>query len=176
MARSGSFPVQFRANGVARGKMRNEVHVDWPGMKQSWDFATAEAPILGGEDTAPPPLAFLAVALVGCAMTNIRMMARHHDVDLKGLSVDMAADWRRNVPEGGTHVAGTDGFTLEIEIDSPAPPEAVQALVAAARAGCFVEHSLSQAVPVTARLRQGDADWLTLPDPVYDGFTIGKDG
>lgn len=168
MARSGSFPIQLRANGVARGKMRNEVRGDWPGMKQSWDFATDEAPILGGEDTAPPPLAYLAVALVGCAMTNIRMMARHHDVDLHGLSVEMVADWRRNVPTAGTHVAGTDGFTLDIEIDSPAPPEAVMALVCAARAGCFVEHSLSQAVPVTGRLRHGNMEWITVPRPAYD--------
>lgn len=168
MGQGHSFPIRFLASGVARGKMRNEVHVDWPGMKQSWDFATDEAPILGGEDTAPPPLAYLAVALVGCAMTNIRMMARHFDVTLSALSVDLVADWRRTVPERGIHIAGTDGFALEIEIDSPSPPDAVRRLVQAARAGCFVEHSLSSAVPVTGRLRHGCGDWIILPDPEYD--------
>lgn len=165
MARAGSYPIKFLARGIATGKMRNEVRVDWPGMKQSWDFATDEAPILGGEDTAPPPLAYLAVALVGCAMTNIRMMAQQFDVELRALSVGLNADWRREVPVTGPHLAGTDGFALEIEIDSPASPEAVMALVRAARAGCFVEHSLAQAVPVAARLKQGDSDWIAVPDP-----------
>lgn len=175
MARAGSYPIQFRASGVACRKMRNEVRVDWPGMKQSWDFATDEPPMLGGEDTAPPPLAFLAVALVGCAMTNIRMMARHFKVEITSLSVELDADWRRDVPESGPHVAKTDGFTLRIAIESPATAEAVKAVVRAARSGCFVEHSLSQRAPVTGQLKHGMGDWEAIPDPDF-AFETAIDG
>jgi uncharacterized OsmC-like protein len=165
MARTGSFPVHFHASGTATGKMRNDVRVDWPAMKQSWDFATDEAPILGGEDTAPPPLAYLAVALIGCAMTNIRMMAPLFNVELRALSVSLDANWRRDVPQQGPHIAQTDGFALEIEVDSPASSDEVIALIGAARSGCFVEHSLSQAVPVVGKLKHGDSDWIAVPGP-----------
>lgn len=165
MSDTRSHPIRFTARAVATGRMRNEIRVDWPAMGQSWEFATDEAPALGGEDTAPPPLAFLAVALVGCAMTNIRMMARRFGVEIRDLRVGLAADWRREVAPGQPHTAATDGFALEIALDSPAPAEAVRALVQAARAGCFVEHSLGNAVPVSARLRHGSGDWIALPGP-----------
>jgi uncharacterized OsmC-like protein len=164
MARAGRYPLVFEATGTATGKMRNEIHIAWPGMDQRWDMATDEAPNLGGEDTAPPPLAFFMTALVGCAMTQVRMMARQMKVQVDGLTVRARAEWVRDVPERGVHVADTEGYAMEFEIDSPSDPEAVQALVLAAQRGCFVEHSLANPSRITHRLKHGATDWIAVDD------------
>lgn len=160
MARAGRYPLIFEATGTATGKMRNDIHIAWPGMSQSWDMATDEAPNLGGEDTAPPPLAFFMAALVGCAMTQVRMMARQLKVQVDGLTVTARAEWVRDVPEQGVHVADTEGYALDIQIDSPSDPQAVLELVRAAQHGCFVEHSLANPSRINHRLKHGASDWI----------------
>ena len=162
MARAGTYPLTFHASADAVGKMRNEVAVTWPAMKQSWDFATDEAPILGGEDTAPPPLALFLAALAGCARTNIRMMARQKGVTIDALHVDVRAEWAREVPETGTHRALTRGFDLDIRIDTAAPTAAVIDLIEAAQIGCFVEHSLAVPVTLRHRVQHGTSDWIAV--------------
>lgn len=162
MARQGSYPLVFEAQAVAVGKMRNEVHVDWRAMKQSWDMATDEAPNLGGEDTAPPPLAYFITALAGCAMTNIRMMARQKGITIATLHVDVRAEWTREVPEVGTHHADTKGFDLDIRIQSDATTEALVDLMLASQMGCFVEHSLGVVARLNHRLQHGDKDWIAV--------------
>ncbi len=162
MAKAGSYPIVFQAHAEAVRKMRNEIAVEWPDMKQSWALATDEAPNLGGEDTAPPPLALFIAALAGCAMTNIRMMARQKGVAITALHVDVRAEWAREVPETGTHRAATKGFDLDIKLDSPAPTAAVVALLEAAQIGCFVEHSLGVVARLNHRLQHGDGDWIAV--------------
>ncbi len=162
MARQGSYPLVFEARAQAVGKMRNEIAVDWRAMNQSWEFATDEAPNLGGEDTAPPPLAFFITALAGCAMTNIRMMARQKGIKIDALNVDVRAEWTREVPEVGTHRADTRGFDLDIRIESAAPTEALVDLMLASQIGCFVEHSLGVVARLNHRLQHGGADWIAV--------------
>ena len=70
------FDVIFEGKGVASGKMRNDISVQWPAMKERFDLATDEGPFHGGDGTAPPPLALFTAALTGCIMTQIRAMTR----------------------------------------------------------------------------------------------------
>lgn len=151
--------VAFEAEAVSSGRMRNDVTVSWPQMKETYDFATDEGPALGGDGTAPPPLAFFLTALVGCLMTNIRMMARAHKVEIDEVRVSGRATWLRRVRGAGPHVADTEGFHMDVEIDTEADDDAVAELIAAARAGCFVEHSLINPARITHRLRR-DRGWI----------------
>lgn len=160
MARAGRYPLVFEATGTATGRMRNEINVVWAASGRSWDMATDEPPDLGGEDTAPPPLTFFMAALVGCTMTQIRLMARQMKIPVTALTVRARAEWARDVPATGPHTAETVGYALDIDIDSPATPEAVRALAEAARKGCFVEHSLANPSVIRHRLRHGGRDWL----------------
>lgn len=165
MARAGRYPLVFEATGTATGKMRNEIHVVWTASGRSWDMATDEPPDLGGEDTAPPPLSFFMTALVGCTMTQVRMMARQMKIPVTALTVKARAEWVRDVPEAGPHTADTVGYAIDIDIDSPAAPEALRALAEAARRGCFVEHSLANPSAIRHRLRHAGADWIETGAP-----------
>ena len=50
------FEVIFEGVGQSSGKMRNDISVEWPMMKERFELATDEGPFHGGDGTAPPPL------------------------------------------------------------------------------------------------------------------------
>jgi uncharacterized OsmC-like protein len=133
--------------------MRNEISVLWKDIGETYEFATDENGDLGGESTAPPPLSLIVAGLAGCLMTNIRLFARKKRVDLRGLKVTVEARWIREVTGTEPHVANTDGFSLDVEMDCPQGTEAQIELLRAASKGCFVEHSLINPVALSHRLK-----------------------
>ena len=50
-----TFDVIFEGVGRSSGKMRNDISVEWPMMKERFELATDEGPFHGGDSTAPPP-------------------------------------------------------------------------------------------------------------------------
>ncbi len=58
--------------------------------------------------------------------------------------------WREGSALASTLRAGCDGFELDLELESSAPPAEVARLVALARSACYVEQTLTAAVPVRA--------------------------
>jgi len=50
-----TFDVIFEGTGRATGKMRNDISVNWPMMKESFELATDEGPFHGGMSYDPDP-------------------------------------------------------------------------------------------------------------------------
>lgn len=146
----------FEGVGTSSGKMRNDIVVDWPAQKERFTLATDEGPFHGGDGTAPPPLALFTAALVGCLMTQIRAFARRLKVDMRGVTVKARLHWSCEQEGAAPYVSAPVGFDLDVEIDSDATPEALLALLDAAKKGCFIEQSLATGVTVGHRLKVGD--------------------
>ena len=152
------FDVIFKGTGRASGKMRNDISVEWPMMKESFELATDEGPFHGGDGTAPPPLALFTAALTGCLMTQLRAFARRMKIELNGVEVNAHLHWEGTQEGNAPYVTGAVGFDLDIDLDTDASPEDQHALLQAAKKGCFIEQSLAQGVNVGHRLKIGD-DW-----------------
>lgn len=146
----------FEGVGTSSGKMRNDIVVDWSAQKERFTLATDEGPFHGGDGTAPPPLALFTAALVGCLMTQIRAFARRLKVDMRGVTVKARLHWSCEQEGAAPYVSAPVGFDLDVEIDSDATPEALLALLDAAKKGCFIEQSLATGVTVGHRLKVGD--------------------
>ena len=146
----------FEGVGTSSGKMRNDIVVDWPAQKERFTLATDEGPFHGGDGTAPPPLALFTAALVGCLMTQIRAFAKRLKVDMRGVTVKARLHWSCEQEGAAPYVSAPVGFDLDVEIDSDATPEALLALLDAAKKGCFIEQSLATGVTVGHRLKVGD--------------------
>ncbi len=126
----------------AVGRMRNEMDVRMvQPMQERFDMATDEGAFHGGEATAPPPLAHFGTALTGCIMTQIRAFARRMGVTLTGLEVEARIewDWAR---KDRVYETAPRSFAIDVAIQSDDPPEAVEALIRAAKKGCFFEQTL----------------------------------
>lgn len=145
---SDTFDVQFSFRGEAVGKMRNEVRVvsTAPSSGGTYDIATDEGPLHGGDASAPTPLHYFTAALAGCLMTQVRAFAKRFDVQLDGLVVEGRTAWLGHRTAPAPYWTEPVRFDLEVQVDSPASTEEVVALVEAAKKGCFIEQTLARGV------------------------------
>lgn len=153
-----TFDVIFEGKGVATGKMRNDISVEWPMMKEKFELATDEGPFHGGDGTAPPPLALFTAALTGCLMTQIRAFAKRLDVETRGVEVNARLHWRGEQIGNDPYVTAPVSFSLDVDIDSDASEADLRELLDAAKKGCFLEQSLAKGVIVGHRLKL-DNEW-----------------
>ena len=155
--------VVFRCRGTAEGKMRNALAVEMEKpWAESYTLATDEGKYLGGEGTAPPPLALFVASLVGCVMTQIRSGAKRMAFPLKDLTVEAVVEWEARQTGNDPYEAMPKGFRLDIDVDSDAPFAEVKELLAAARKSCFIEQTLVRKNTVRHRLRGEDGGWIDL--------------
>lgn len=148
-----TFDVIFEGKGVATGKMRNDISVEWPMMKESFELATDEGPFHGGDGTAPPPLALFTAALTGCLMTQIRAFAKRLKTPVGTVAVNARLHWKGEQIGNDPYVTAPVSFTLDVDLDSAATAEQQRELLAAATKGCFIEQSLAEGVVVGHRLK-----------------------
>lgn len=153
-----TFDVIFEGTGVATGKMRNDISVAWPMMKESFDLATDEGPFHGGDGTAPPPLALFTAALTGCLMTQIRAFSKRLKIDIRGVEVKARLHWKGEQIDNDPYVTDPVSFDLDVDIDSDATAQELHQLLDAAKKGCFIEQSLAKGVIVGHRLKI-DNEW-----------------
>ena len=158
MSGKKSFEVIFTGTGRASGKMRNDIAVEWPTMKERFELATDEGPFHGGDGTAPPPLALFTAALTGCLMTQLRAFAKRLKVEVGTVEVTARLHWAGEQDGTDPYVTGPVAFDLDVDLDSDASEADQRRLLDAAKKGCFIEQTLSEGIEVGHRLRLS-GDW-----------------
>jgi uncharacterized OsmC-like protein len=153
-----TFEVIFEGVGRSSGKMRNDISVTWPMMKESFELATDEGPFHGGDGTAPPPLALFTAALTGCLMTQIRAFSKRLDVPIGAVEVRAKLHWEGEQEGNDPYVTNPVGFSLDVNLGSDASASDQHRLLSAAKKGCFIEQTLAKGLIVDHRLKIGD-DW-----------------
>lgn len=117
-----------------------------------------EPPMLGGADRGPTPVEYLLAALGGCLSVVITSLAPTHNVTLEDLTVhvegDMDLDGFRELKPVRP---GFQAIRVTVEVASPAPAEAIAALVEHAERVCPVKDTLS-GVPVECILAAPTAE------------------
>ena len=158
-AGSRHFDIIFEGTARSSGKMRSDIDVEFITTGEKFKVATDEGKTHGGANTAPPPLALFTGALTSCLMTQIRAFAVRLKIPVDNVTIHGRLHWRGEQVGDEPYVSSPVGFSLDVEIDSDATPEALKSLLAAAKKGCFVEATLGQVNEVRHRLRIGD-EWV----------------
>ena len=136
--------------------MRNELSVDMVRpFHEHFDLASDEGSFHGGDATAPPPLALFVAGPTGCLMTQLRAFAKRLGTPLDDLTVETRVVWNW-AKAGRVYETGPKAFEIDLLIDSPAPHAEIEALVGAAKKGCFLEQTLGQANTIRHRLKTPD--------------------
>lgn len=156
-----SFDVIFEGVGRSSGKMRNDISVSFPMMNETFELATDEGAFHGGDGTAPPPLALFTAALTGCLMTQIRAFAKRLNLPIRDVQVRARLHWAGEQKGDAPYETAPVAFDLDVDIDSNAKPEDLEALLNAAKKGCFIEQTLAKGVTIGHRLKIGE-DWRTV--------------
>lgn len=152
------FDVIFEGVGRSSGKMRNDISVEWPMMKESFELATDEGPFHGGDGTAPPPLALFTAALTGCLMTQIRAFSKRLKIPIDSVEVRARLHWEGEQEGDEPYQTGPVGFDLDVDIQSDADAADLHRLLEAAKKGCFIETTLARGLQVGHRLKVGE-EW-----------------
>ena len=115
------------------------------------------AETMGGNDDAPAPGFFARAGLAGCIAIGIKMTALREDVPVTDVTVRLAQDWDgRGVLGMPGAAAAAEATRLEIDLESAAPPDVLDALVEAALACDPWFLSFRDAQPVTVAVRVAD--------------------
>ena len=156
------FEIVMNSKASSSGKMRCDVSVDLEGIPEgSYELATDEGSYLGGDGTAPPPLALFAAALSGCLMTQIRSFGRNLKIPVDAVRMNTVCRWQGTLSEDRTYSGLPVGFHLDIEVDSSAPLEDITRLINTAKQGCFIEQTLAVPNTITHRLKVDDG-WISI--------------
>lgn len=150
----------FDFTGQNQARYRNDITVDMnadamPGVER-FEMATDEGAWMGGDDTAPPPLAHFVTGLAGCLMTQLRLMAKRLDIELGAISVNGRVTWQADSQPDGTYIGGPGGVQLDVELDTPVGADEQRRLLDVATRACFVEQTILNGDVIKHTLVVGD--------------------
>ena len=123
------------------------------GTARGFTIYSDEPAQIGGTETYPPPMAYIALGISFCLVTQIVRYATMMKIAVR--SAHCTTDLHYSI--GGSVLAGTvhttwHGVRTRLELDSDETPERITALVRNAKGGCTAENLVIQAVPLQSEI------------------------
>ncbi|KIT15418.1 OsmC family protein [Jannaschia aquimarina] len=148
------FEVVLTAEATTRQKKQGEVQVNIPGFSPVRLYCDEQTPV--GDDTAPPPLAFMCAGIGFCLMTHLTDIYTARGIAVKGLRLEQRVKFRTNLATMRELGHSTDGAMEHIEthvlIDSDEPQERIRDLMEEAENACMAHFALRNPIPWSSRL------------------------
>lgn len=123
-----------------------------------------EGSSIGGSDTAPAPLSYLAAGIAFCLLTHLKGYADMEKLRVSSIRVEQRMKFQSRIP-GMTVAAGAgkrmEGLSKGVEtfvlIQTDEPPEVIALMVEAAEKACMAAQTVINAVPTsTTVISNGD--------------------
>ena len=108
-----------------------------------------EGPMIGGDDAYPPPIAYMALGLGFCLLTQVGRYASMKKVDYQRAECDVELDLgvSGSVLRGDVQAA-CHGARTVLRVESDADPAAILEVVTLAKRGCFGEAMIREPVTI----------------------------
>ena len=137
--------TDFLSNGVSAAP-----------QSRSFKLTVDEPGVLGGGDSAPNPVEYLAAGLCGCITAGIATNAELFGIALDRLEVDVDIDFDvigllavdRSVPTGATGI----NYTVRLKGKDGVTPEQLEKCKAVIDNKSPVRNTLAGAIPITTRV------------------------
>lgn len=151
-------PLQFEINLTAQAHDRQKksglVQVNIPGFSPLKLYCDEQTPV--GDDTAPPPLAYMCAGIAFCLMTHLTDIYTARKIKVKSMNIEQKVRFQTNLSNMRDLGHTTEGETLGIEthvlIDSDEPQELIMELMDEAENACMAHHALRNPIPWSSRL------------------------
>ncbi len=148
------FEVTLTAEAHDRQKKSGTVQVNIPGFSAVTLYCDEQVPI--GDDTAPPPLAFMCAGIGFCLMTHLTDIYTARNIKIKSMKLEQKVGFETNLSNMRQLGHTTEGKTMHIEthviIDSDEPEERIAELMDEAENACMAHHALRNPIPWSSRL------------------------
>ena len=148
------FEVVLTAEATERQKKTGVVQVNIPGFSSVKLYCDEQTPI--GDDTAPPPLAFMCAGIGFCLMTHLTDIYTARKINIKSMKIEQKVGFETNLSNmrdlGHTTTGKMQGIETHVLIDSDEPEERIRDLMEEAENACMAHFALRNPIPWRSRL------------------------
>ncbi|MEO1640479.1 MAG: OsmC family protein [Pseudomonadota bacterium] len=148
-----SFEVVMTAEATEKQRKTGKVQVNIPGFSPVRFYCDEDIPV--GDDTAPPPLAFMCAGIGFCLMTHLTDIYTARKISIKSMRLEQRVGFTTNLSNMRQLGHTTDGRTEHIEthvlIESDEPAEKIAALMEEAENACMAHFALRNPIPWSSR-------------------------
>jgi uncharacterized OsmC-like protein len=143
------FEIVMTAEASARQKKTGTVQVNIPGFSPVRLYCDEQVPI--GDDSAPPPLAYMCAGIGFCLMTHLTDIYTARKIEIRSLRLEQKVKFCTNLSTMRDLGHTTEGTTEHIEthvlIDSDEPEERIRDLMTEAEGACMAHFALRNPIP-----------------------------
>ncbi len=157
-----SFEVVLTAEATEKQRKTGQVQVNIPGFSPVRFYCDEDIPV--GDDTAPPPLAYMCAGIGFCLMTHLTDIYTARKIEIKSMRLEQRVGFTTNLSNMRQLGHTTDGRTEHIEthvlIESDEPEDRIRALMEEAENACMAHFALRNPIPWRSRLLLNGAEIL----------------
>lgn len=123
----------------------------------AFEFRCDEGESIGGSDTAPAPLSYLAAGVAFCFLTHLKGYADSEKLKVSSIRIEQRMKFQSRIPgmtaETGGQMEGlSKGVESFVLIETDEPPEVVARMVEVAEKACMATQTVINAVPAVTRV------------------------
>lgn len=115
-----------------------------------------EGGALGGTDTAPPPLGYMAAGIAFCLLTHLTAYARSKKLNLRSIKVEQRMQFITTLVTDaeaeGDFRGGCEGITTHVIVDGEEDASVIRAMVEDSEASCMAMQSLMNITPKNTQM------------------------
>jgi len=147
-----TYDIVVSANQLDNMRKQAVVKVGVPGTSV-FSITCDEGPALGGDDTAPAPLAYFCASIAFCMLTQVARYAKM--TKLKVASMHLEQSMRFSMSGSmvaGTMQCGVVGLSQRLIIESDEPEDQVRKMVRMGKQTCYIHSALANPIPTTTEV------------------------
>jgi uncharacterized OsmC-like protein len=151
----GRFEINLVATAGERQTKSAVVSCSIPGYS-AFELTCDEGTTYYGDDSAPPPLAYLSAGIAFCLLTHLQALMHAHRLSVRSVRIEQRLRYSTTLATTMATLAEPDGRCDQLEthvlVDSDESPERIAKLVAHAEAACMAHQTVLQPTPASIRV------------------------
>ena len=128
----------------------------------AYELYCDEGRVIGGSDSAPAPLSYLAAGIAFCLLTHLKGYADSAKLQISSMRIEQRMKFQSRIPGmtaemGGQMEGHSKGVETFVILETSEPPEAIARMVEVAESACMAAQTVVNAIPASTRvIRNGE--------------------
>ncbi len=120
----------------------------------AFELLCDEGAVIGGGDSAPAPLSYLAAGVAFCFLTHLKGYADAQGLEIDSLKVEQRMKFQSRIPGmtaamGGQMEGHSRGMETYVIVETDESSETIAQMIRVAEAACMASQTVVNAVPAT---------------------------
>lgn len=152
-----TYDIVVSADQLENMRKQAVVKVGVPGTSV-FSIVCDEGPALGGDDTAPAPLAYFCASIAFCLLTQVARYAKMTKLKVSSMRLEQSMRFSmRGSMMAGTMQCDVVGLRQKLFIESGEPEDRVRKMVQMGKQTCYIHSALANPIPTTTNVELNGA-------------------